>query len=265
MGHGRAQCCTGDRVSHMSTAARATTIPGHRDRRVERVNRREVRISPVGSGAAGRWVGGLVVAAAVLVGCSSDGRDMREPRPDQNESIITTTTTPQEPVSFETAALPGDTEDVLEISVPWSEGDRIPVQFTCRGSNVSPSIAWFDVTTDAVGMAIVFSEVDDNQTVHWIVANLDPARAFIDTGALDGDERPIDAVVGLNDPSSIAGPPQGYRGPCPADGTSATYVLEVHALGQLIELPTGTPAQDLRSAIDLVSIQRAAITAYANG
>lgn len=207
----------------------------------------------------------LVVIGLVATACSTDGRDMREPTFDQNESIITSTVAPEEPVGFDTASIPGSGEDLLEISIPWSEGDRIPVQFTCRGANVSPSVAWFDVRSDAVGMAIVLYEVGIDQTVHWIVANLDPAQAFIDSGALDGDGLPPDVVIGLNDASAVAGPAQGYRGPCPAEGSSATYILEVHALGQLIELPSGTPAQDLRSAIDLVSIQRAAITAYANG
>ncbi len=190
---------------------------------------------------------------------------MREPTFDQNESIITTTAAPEEPVGFDTAALPEDPEGALDISASWSEGERIPVQFTCQGSNISPSVAWFDVTPEAVAMAIVMYEVGDEQTVHWIVANLDPTRAFIDSGELDGPDVPIDVVIGLNDESAIDGPSQGYRGPCPATGTAATYVIEVHALGQLLELPTGTPASDLRSAIDLVSIQRAAITAYAEG
>lgn len=205
------------------------------------------------------------IAGLVLAGCSRDGREMRPPTFDQTESIITTTLAPEEPVGFDTATIPGSEDEFLEISIPWSEGDRIPVQFTCGGSNVSPSITWFDVTADAVGMAIVFYEIGIGETVHWIAANLDPAQAFIDSGALQGDQAPLGVVIGLNDASDVPGAVQGYRGPCPPEGSSSTYVLEVHALGQVIELPSGTPAQDLRSAIDLVSIQRAAITAYANG
>jgi Raf kinase inhibitor-like YbhB/YbcL family protein len=204
-------------------------------------------------------------SAALLLGCSSDGRVMRAPTFDQNESIITTTTAPEEPVGFDTASLPGSGEENLEVSIPWSEGDRIPVQFTCKGSNVSPSVAWFDVSPEAVGIAIVMYEIGVDQTIHWIVANLDPARAFIESGELGTPDVPAGVVVGLNDQSSVPGPTQGYRGPCPAPGTASTYTLEVHALGQIVELPSGTPAQDLRSAIDLVSIQRAAITAYAEG
>lgn len=204
-------------------------------------------------------------SAAILLACSNDGRDMKVPTFDQNESIITTTIAPQEPVGFDTAGLPEDGEAILEISAPWSEGERIPVQFTCKGSNISPSLAWFDLTPAAVGVAIVMYEFGIDQIVHWIVANLDPARAFIDSGELEGSPTPDDVVIGLNDASPIEGPSQGYRGPCPVAGTSATYTLEVHALGQLVELPSGAPAADLRTAIELVSIARAMITAYAEG
>lgn len=189
---------------------------------------------------------------------------MRAPRIDQNESIITTSsTTPVEPVGFDTAAAVDDGGDSLEITLPWVEGDRIPVQFTCKGSNISPSLELFGLSPQAVGVAIVMYKIGIEQTVDLIVANLDPARAVFDVGAFDAAKIPAGAVVGLNDPSPGPGPTQGYRGPCPQDGKSGTYTVEVHAQGQLIELPSGTPAADLRSAIDLVSIQRAAVTAYA--
>lgn len=190
---------------------------------------------------------------------------MRAPRADQTESIITTTTAPTDTAAFDTAALSESPDEVLEISLPWTESGRIPVQFTCKGSNISPNVAWFDVTEDAVGIAIIMYEIDDEQTVHWIVANLDPAQAFVEAGGLEGGKLPAGVVVGMNDVSSAPGPSEGYRGPCPPAGTTAAYTIEVHAIGQLIELPSGTPAQDLQSAIDFVSIQRAAVTAYAEG
>lgn len=207
----------------------------------------------------------ILIAGALVTACSNDGRTMREPRPDQTESIITTTSGPTEPVGFETAVAPENADEFLEVTIPWTEGSRIPDQFTCRGSNVSPNIAWFDVSPAAVGIAIIMYEIGVDQVVHWIATNLDPTTAFIDSGALEGPNRPAGVIVGLNDASTAPGPIEGYRGPCPAAGTASTYTLEIHALGQLVELPSGTPARDLRSAIELVTIQRAAITAYAQG
>lgn len=204
-----------------------------------------------------------VIAGSLLVivatGCSDDGRELRLPRPDQDESIITTTSAPEDAVSFDVSSLPGLDASELEISVPWTNDGEIPAQFTCRGDDVSPNVAWFDVSPAAVSMAIVMYEESLDRTVYWIVANLDPATAFIDV-----DSVPLDAVIGLNDP--VLGTSQvGYRGPCPPAGETRSYTIEVHALSQYLDLSTGTPAGDLISAIDMASIQMSSVTGSFTG
>lgn len=201
----------------------------------------------------------LVAGVGLIGACSRDGRELRPPRPEQNESIITTTSAPEQAVSFEASSIPGLETDIFEISLPWSDDDVIPVQYTCRGADVSPPLAWFDVTADAVSMAIVFYESAPNRAVHWIVANLDPTKAFLEAGTLASD-----ALVGANDPL-LGEPTTGYRGPCPSPGETRSYTLEVHALSQYLELPFGTPADDLLSAIDMASIQMASVTGTATG
>lgn len=202
-------------------------------------------------------VGALLVAGAT--GCSDDGRELRLPRPDQDESIITTTSAPEEAVSFDVSSLPGLDVDELEISLPWDNDGEIPAQFTCRGEEVSPNVAWFDVSPAAVSMAVVMYEESLDRTVYWIVANLDPATAFIDVGTV-----PLDAIVGLNDP--VLGNSQiGYRGPCPPSGETRRYTIEVHALSQFLDLSTGTPAGDLIAAIDMASIQMSSVTGSFTG
>ena len=199
------------------------------------------------------------LVAATAVACSNDGRELRPPRADQNESIITTTSAPDNGASFDVASLPALEPDVFEISVPWSNDETIPDRYTCNGENVSPEVAWFDVTPAAVAMAIIFYEEGPQRIVHWSVANLDPATAYIEAGTT-----PADALVGANDP--ILGEPAiGYRGPCPAAGESRSYTIEVHALGQFLDLPPGTPADDLMTAIDLASVQMSSVTGTAVG
>lgn len=201
----------------------------------------------------------VLPALLAATACSDDGRELRPPRADQNESIITTTSAPDDGASFDVDSLPALEPDVFEISVPWSNDETIPVRYTCGGENVSPEVAWFDVTPAAVAMAIIFYEEGPRRVVHWSVANLDPATAFIEAGAT-----PPDAVVGANDPV-LGEPAIGYRGPCPAAGESRSYTIEVHALGQFLDLPTGTPADDLVAAIDLASVQMSSVTGTALG
>lgn len=203
----------------------------------------------------------FVGAVLVLVssGCSNDGRALRLPRPDQDESIITTTSTTPEAESFDVSSLPALDIDELEISLPWVNDGEIPVQFTCRGEGVSPNVAWFDVSPAAVSMAIVMYEESLDRTVYWIVANLDPTTAFIDV-----DSVPLDALIGSNDPV-LGESSAGYRAPCPQDGEKRGYTVEVHALSQYLDLQPGTPAQDLIAAIDMASIQLASVTGSTTG
>lgn len=194
-----------------------------------------------------------------VTACSDDGREMRPPRPDQTESIITTTSAPTDGTSFDVSSLPALESDQLEITVPWTNDGVIPTRFTCAGENVSPDVAWFDVTPAAVSMAIVFYEDNLDSTVHWVVVNLDPTKAYLEAG-----EVPPSAVIGANDPV-LGDATAGYRGPCPETGETRSYTIEVHALGQYLDLASGTPAQDLIEAIDMASLQLASVTGTVTG
>ena len=205
---------------------------------------------------AGLLIGALLVTAS---GCSTDGRELRAPRPDQDESIITTISAAEEAVSFDISSLPALETDLLEVSIPWANDEEIPSQFTCRGEGKSPNVSWFDVSPDAVAIAIILYEENTERIAHWVVANLDPQTAYIEIDAV-----PLDAIVGSNDPV-LGGPEVGYSAPCPASGQTSSYTLEVHALSQFLEFPTATPSQELIKAIDLTSVQMAAVTGTVTG
>lgn len=198
----------------------------------------------------------LTVALLVFVvgACSSDGRDMRAPRPDQNQSIIPITEPPTQPVAFDTAS-PDVTDFILEL--PWMSGSDIPPEFVCAGS--APIIRWSGVPSGAVGLALVVTDLDapiagrpELPFVHWAVAN-------IDIGLSSFAVVPADAVEAANDfaPATEAGSNIGWGAPCPPSGSSHTYSFELHALGQSIELPSGSAAADMVKAIEAVSLGRA--------
>ena len=201
----------------------------------------------------------IAILVFVVGACSHDGREMREPRPDQNQSIIPITEPPTQPVAFDSAA-PDITEFTLEL--PWTSGSDIPSEFVCGGS--APTIRWSGVPTDAVGLALVVTDLDapiagrpELPFVHWAVANIDRGLSALDSV-------PIGAVQAANDfapdaPTDTATNSSniGWGAPCPPPGSTHTYSFELHALGQMIELPDGSPAADMVTAIEAVSLGRA--------
>ena len=234
----------------------------------------------------------LASAATVLAlaACSDDGREMREPSPDQSLSIITTSTAPIDSVTgsediggFDTPAPstvgpslgsavsstvavttappiapPADGE--FAVSAPWPDGGEIDERHTCDGLDVSPELSWKGVPDDAVELAIVMLDDDavstgDGGFIHWVVAGIDPAVTSVAEGEL-----PPGAIEGSNGFGSADAPQLGYGGQCPPAGQPAhTYRIEVHALDQQIEMDQGTIGADLLAAIDFSSIERAVV------
>ncbi|MFM8529383.1 MAG: YbhB/YbcL family Raf kinase inhibitor-like protein [Ilumatobacteraceae bacterium] len=93
-----------------------------------------------------------------------------------------------------------------------------------------------------------------------VAANIDPTTNAIAAGSL-----PVDAVLAANDFSTAEAPSFGWSGPCPPVGESHTYSIEVHALDQMIELPSGTPGADMVRAIDFATIASASVTGTVTG
>ncbi len=196
----------------------------------------------------------------LLVGaCNSDGRTMREARPDQTASVYTTTTSSTTTPSTITAtivddlasSLPGssvagaEVPDVtFELNMPWEDGGVINSRYTCDGPDIQPAFSWEGAPTDAVDMAMVVVDVDTNEFVHWTVAGLDPVAEFVGENAV-----PPSAIEGTNSFSEV-----GWRGPCPPAGTTHRYLFTLYALSANILLPTGSSAEDLQLAIDAVSL-----------
>ena len=185
---------------------------------------------------------------------------MRPPRPDQNQTIIPPTEPATQPVGFDTAA--PDTA-AFSLTLPWTSGDTIPATFVCGG--VAPSITWTNPPVGATGLAIVVTDLDvpmadrpDLPFVHWAVANIDPALSTMTS-------LPTGAVEAANDFASSTSPSIGWGAPCPPAGETHTYSFELHALGQPIELPSGTPAADMVAAIELASIGRATASGVVTG
>jgi hypothetical protein len=89
-----------------------------------------------------------VGASLAAAGCQHDGRTLRPPRPDQNQTISTlaTSTTLNASVdgggAFSTVVTVPTTIVGPTVSAPWREGAEIDPRYTCEGEDVAPALLW---------------------------------------------------------------------------------------------------------------------------
>jgi Raf kinase inhibitor-like YbhB/YbcL family protein len=107
---------------------------------------------------------------------------------------------------------------------------------------VSPAVSWSNVPDGTVEIALIMTDPDASGFVHWVIAGLDPATGGIPEGSV-----PVDAIQAVNGFGDV-----GYGGPCPP-GTHS-YVVDIYAVGQQLELGNGGPAADLIIAIESSAI-----------
>ena len=184
----------------------------------------------------------MVCVALLSVGlaaCSrNDGRTMKEPRADQTETIAIATTVPIP----ETVSAGNDLPE-MTLTTPWQPDTAIDISFTCDGTNSSPALSWTGIAPTTGSLAIVLSDDDAPEYVHWVVSNIAPTT----TGFAAGQVSP-ESVVAKNSSGVV-----GYSGPCPPPGTTHTYALTLYALDQTIEATPGDDASAMRDAIEAAS------------
>jgi phosphatidylethanolamine-binding protein (PEBP) family uncharacterized protein len=100
---------------------------------------------------------------SLLSACSRDGRDMQEPSADQQESIAVTTT-----AGAEITPVGG-----FALTPTWAEGAQLDARFTCS-AGVSPGLTFQNVASDIVTLALSIVDETANNSVQWIVANIEP-------------------------------------------------------------------------------------------
>jgi Raf kinase inhibitor-like YbhB/YbcL family protein len=200
----------------------------------------------------------IPIAAMIAVSCNDDGRTLREPRDDQNQSIsslgTTTdgdfvdtvdTTTPDigSPDTSAPGSLPlGDEE--LTLTAPWLDGDVIDPRYTCDGDNIAPGLQWSAAPEGTVEIAITMRDLQVPDFAHWTIAGI-----AADQTSLDEDTVPIGAYEATNGLGAI-----GYTGPCPPAGSTHTYALTVHYLDARSDLTDGVASGELIDVITAAEI-----------
>jgi Raf kinase inhibitor-like YbhB/YbcL family protein len=165
--------------------------------------------------------------------CSRDGRDMQEPSADQRESIAVTTT----------AGAVMTPVGGFALTPQWAEGAQLDARFTCV-AGISPSLTFQNVAPDVVTLALSIVDETTNNSVQWIVANIQPTETAITEGSV-----PIGAIEATNSLGTI-----GFGAPCPPAGETHTYRLTGYGLSQQLELENGVDSATLIQAIELAAL-----------
>jgi hypothetical protein len=137
-------------------------------------------------------------------------------------------------------------------STAFSDGGEIPRRLTCDGQNASPDLDWAGAPDGTTAMALVVTDPDARDFVHWIAFDL--------TGTPSGG---LPAAIS----TSPEAPPQGtngfgkigYGGPCPPSGTHR-YIFALHALDSPLELQRAPRIGDIEAAMDGHVLARATLT-----
>ena len=105
----------------------------------------------------------------------------------------------------------------------------LPLQYTCKGENVSPPLEFIDVPKEAVSLVLILQDVDsDTERVHWLVYNISADVTHFDEGKI-----PEDATRGLCHKDKV-----GYDGPCPATFMGVhRFCFRLYALDTVLDLP----------------------------
>jgi Raf kinase inhibitor-like YbhB/YbcL family protein len=130
-------------------------------------------------------------------------------------------------------------------SAAFTEGEMIPAQYTCDGSNVSPPLAWDTVPAGTRSLALVADDPDApmGTWVHWVAYNLPASVKELKEGILPSDSLPGGGRQGLSDFGKY-----GYGGPCPPGGTHR-YFFKLYALDTALPLSGKVTKRQLEAAM----------------
>lgn len=130
----------------------------------------------------------------------------------------------------------------LESSAFFNQ-DKLPVQFTCDGKDISPELSWKDAPSSTQSYALIMSDPDapGGTFYHWVVYNIPATTTSLGEGS---KQLPAGTVVGKTSWGK-----QQYNGPCPPKGSTHRYVISLYALNTSLTLPADSEAPAVLDAL----------------
>jgi Raf kinase inhibitor-like YbhB/YbcL family protein len=141
----------------------------------------------------------------------------------------------------------------LAISSPaFEDGQPIPSEYSCRGSDVSPALAWQGVPAGAGALVLLVDDPDGRDWVHWTVLDLAAEDGGLPKGVDPNADTPQQGRNDFRRP--------GYGGPCPPSGTHH-YRFTLYALAAPLGLSGQPDGAEVRGALaEATIIDRVTLT-----
>ena len=132
--------------------------------------------------------------------------------------------------------------DLQIISPAFGDAEPIPVQYTCKGQDISPPLNFINVPSGSASLVLIMHDPDapSGDYVHWTMWDI-PTN----TETLAANSVPLGVVQGINSSGQ-----NGYMGPCPPAGSGThRYIFELYAVDTTLSLPPETDRAALVNAM----------------
>lgn len=130
-------------------------------------------------------------------------------------------------------------------SSAFGDGGPIPREYSCRGADVSPQLAWEGVPPATAALVLFVDDPDGRDWVHWSVLDLPAADGGLPRAVPPTADPPRQ---GRNDFGRV-----GYGGPCPPSGNHH-YRFTLYALAAPLGLGGHPDGTSIRAALRRATI-----------
>jgi Raf kinase inhibitor-like YbhB/YbcL family protein len=127
--------------------------------------------------------------------------------------------------------------NLVVTSPAFTDGGRIPAQYTCDGADVNPPLRIQSIPDETINLVLIVDDPDAPMGTwdHWVLWNI-PVLDTIEEDSAPGTE-------GINDFGKHT-----YGGPCPPSGTHR-YVFKAYALAVELDLASTSRKRDVENAM----------------
>ncbi len=130
-------------------------------------------------------------------------------------------------------------------SSAFAAGKSIPSEYSCKGRNISPALAWTGAPANTASFALILDDPDApaGTFTHWVIYNIPAVSKGLAQGVAQQPTFDDGSAQGRN-----SGNRQYYEGPCPPSGTHR-YFFRLYALDTRLDLPAGATVDQLRKSM----------------